>query len=496
MKTQIIQLDSQDDVASVRDKISWGQSDRILLVWPNQRAALHNKLDLLLLQRHAAATGSRLALVSRDASASAAAAEIGLPIFRTIRLAQSMPWERAPLPERQPRPTSGRYDELRAQRGAANKPLPKPENPTLRIVAFFIAILAFASLLSIFVPRATLTLQPETRSQSLQLNLIADSNLPTFNLGGQLPYRRATHIMEGRQSLPTTGQAAIALEPARGTALLSNLTDLEITIPAGARIRTVDSNAPAFFTLVEVTLGSTPGAQAEVRIEAESAGTAGNLPVNSLTAIEGDLGLSVSVSNPEALTGGLAQSARAAAPEDLEAAYSALLNSLWISAQEEIQVQQPGVLLLDTQPDSYAILEEDYSLSPGEPGNELELLLRVEFSIAYIPDKLLADFATAVLDASPASGFEPILGSTTVSLIDVPIRLESGNYQAVVLISRNLQAALDPLAISREISGNSPARAAARLSETLALVSPPQIQVAPAWWPWLPLLPAQFQINP
>ena len=43
MKTAIVQLDAFDNVISIREKISWSKTQRILLVWPNKGKI---KLDL------------------------------------------------------------------------------------------------------------------------------------------------------------------------------------------------------------------------------------------------------------------------------------------------------------------------------------------------------------------------------------------------------------------------------------------------------------------
>jgi len=62
MKTQVIQLDLHDDVTSVRDKMSWAKTPRILLVYPRRSHNLGRLLDLRLLQRHASILGAQLAI--------------------------------------------------------------------------------------------------------------------------------------------------------------------------------------------------------------------------------------------------------------------------------------------------------------------------------------------------------------------------------------------------------------------------------------------------
>ena len=68
MKTQIITLESHDDLISVRDKLSWAKTPRILLVWPKYEKVTLRVLDLKVLQRHAGSLGSQLGLVTRRAN--------------------------------------------------------------------------------------------------------------------------------------------------------------------------------------------------------------------------------------------------------------------------------------------------------------------------------------------------------------------------------------------------------------------------------------------
>ena len=58
MKTQIITLESHDDLISVRDRLSWAKTPRILLVWPKYEKVTLRQVDLKILQRHAASLGA------------------------------------------------------------------------------------------------------------------------------------------------------------------------------------------------------------------------------------------------------------------------------------------------------------------------------------------------------------------------------------------------------------------------------------------------------
>ena len=87
MKTQVIQLEPYDDVISIRDKMSWAKTDRILLVIPRRSKILARILDIRLLQRHAELVGARLAIVTRNVHLRLIAQELEIPVFSKLSLA-------------------------------------------------------------------------------------------------------------------------------------------------------------------------------------------------------------------------------------------------------------------------------------------------------------------------------------------------------------------------------------------------------------------------
>ena len=92
MRTTIIRLEAHDDVFSTCDRMDWGNTGRILLVWPDGPTIIQRRLDLTLLQRHAQKLGAHLALACEDQEIRLRAIELGIPIFRSAAEAQRKPW--------------------------------------------------------------------------------------------------------------------------------------------------------------------------------------------------------------------------------------------------------------------------------------------------------------------------------------------------------------------------------------------------------------------
>ncbi len=83
-KAEYVQLETGDDVASVRDRLSFLRGQRVLLIWPEEGTVLTRKLDLVLVQRDAMRRAIRLALVTHDPIVTQPAAEPTISTFQTI----------------------------------------------------------------------------------------------------------------------------------------------------------------------------------------------------------------------------------------------------------------------------------------------------------------------------------------------------------------------------------------------------------------------------
>src|SRR5215207_11743402 len=117
MKTQIITLESHDDLISVRDRLSWAKTPRILLVWPKYEKVTLRQVDLKVLQRHAASLGAQLGLVTRARHVREDAEALRIPVFESTGQAQRVAW---PKPRRRKWPRRAPRKDLRKQREQAS----------------------------------------------------------------------------------------------------------------------------------------------------------------------------------------------------------------------------------------------------------------------------------------------------------------------------------------------------------------------------------------
>src|SRR5215475_11350790 len=94
MKLQIIQLEPYDDVISVRDRLAFVKTERVLLVWPRSGSILKRKLDLVLIQRESQRRGARLALVTNDLDVIEYATELNISTFDSVNASYKAKWRR------------------------------------------------------------------------------------------------------------------------------------------------------------------------------------------------------------------------------------------------------------------------------------------------------------------------------------------------------------------------------------------------------------------
>jgi hypothetical protein len=497
MKTQILHLESYDDLHSIKDKLNWGQGERVILVWPLRGRPLNNKLDLLMVKRHTQALGAKLALVTRKHRVREYAGELDIPVFRSLRQANTLPWEytikEAP-PTKFPKV---REKSLRDMRELAYPGLKTSwvSRPVPRILFFSLGAIACLAILIFLLPSAEIHLSPSTKSQELTLSISANPTITSYNLSGAIPALNVSVVVEGRDSLRTSGEIGIPQQTASGEVIFTNLTDQPITIPQGTIVRTLDSTPIRFATMTESEIPSEAGAIVAVPIEALNPGPAGNLLPDSLVVIEGNLALSLTATNPEPTTGGGEHISSAPSAEDYDTLSTRLLAALWETALEEAEaLLAANDIILDSTPRMVTVLEKMYTPEEPQPSSELSLLLRVEFEVLVVIGQTLEEMVSAILDATLPEGYSSFEGTLTIIPLTVPEFQEDNTIQWDVQAQRDIYTSEGQIEVVRRILGMTPLKASKFLSENLSLKSPVEIQISPPWWPRMPLLEIRILI--
>lgn len=508
MKTQIIRLEPYDDIYSAKDKMGWGQTARILLVYPHRGRVLNRSLDLIMLKRHSAELGSQLALVTVNAQIKLYAQDLGIPVFNTIRQAEKSHWRperklRTDIPLTVKRQSIDRWRRrrlpmnLHGLRAAAHPHPPRwITHPFTRITAFTFGVLAVMAIAALLLPSAEINLSPDTHTDTITISVAASPDFQVVDLSGTVPARSRSIIVEGRSSISTSGSIPIPDTPAVGHVTFINLTDRSIPLPQGTVVSTLDE-VPIRFRTTDSTAVPPEEEGIEVAVEAISPGSIGNTPPGSILAIEGPLGLDLIVSNDRATHGGSDRSAPAPSEEDYQQLYDQLFNSLAASALEEIKTSLNNEdLLISKQAEYLVTLEEIYTPAEIVPADQLQLVLRMEFQTQIVQGEDLRNLGQAALEANLMQGYSANPETMEIQHLSSPTTDAESNLSNWRMKAQWQTAAnLDTTQAIKLAIGLSPNEAAQRIDGELPLAKPPQIRIFPSWWPRMPFLPFRITVT-
>ncbi|HAV77329.1 MAG TPA: hypothetical protein DCX53_08245, partial [Anaerolineae bacterium] len=409
MKTQIITLESHDDLISVRDRLSWAKTPRILLVAPKYVKVNLRQVDLKVLQRHASSLGAQLGLVTRQRRIRADAEKVGIPVFMSTGEAQKVHWVKVKQTRFERKAPDKTLREKREQVRVKEKAW--RANPMVRILVFLVGVLSVFAIAALFIPRAQVKLSPIKQTQSIAIPVNANPSVKNVFITGSIPARERQIVVEGEQQIRVTGEGSVPQSKAKGVAIFRNLTQGAVTIPIGTVIAAGDIR---FVTTELGLINPGVGETVELEIEAVEGGLSGNLEAETINAVDGRLGLSLAVLNPEPTKGGRERASVQATDADRERAKELLLKSLEEDARANLLDEvDPGDVLFDETFSLAQIISENYDLPSGAAGSQLTLTMQAEFSILYASASDLTELASLALNASLPSGF--IAASDTVS---------------------------------------------------------------------------------
>lgn len=495
MKTQLLYLDPHDDTASTREKLRWVQADRVVLVWPPYGRVLHRRVDLVLVKREAARQAAQLGVVSHDPDVRAHALELRLPIFDDLESLSPDAWPAVPTAPVLPVSPPGRKpaSELRPRPKAVA--VPRRWDDVGRAGWMLIVILALLALSIVVGPAAVIELTPATRPAQTAIQFVFAEDPVDEEGVVWIPSRRLEVEVEDEIRLPTRGTVMADTATASGSALFTNREETEQMVPGGTGLRTLGDKPVRFETTARAIVPPGIGGEVLVPIRATEAGEAGNVAAEAILAVEGTLGLQLTVSNPEATSGGVTQPEAGVTGSDLTRAQQALERQLLQEGNASLLEQlADGEALV---PDSVAIgrvVNSDHRPQVGEPSESVlaSLALVVE-AVAFREDRLTEQGLAALQEIAGAQ--EAVVPeSIRLDLIPTHDLTVSGAKLYRGAVSGETYPAVDPASLSSRAAGRAIDQARSQLTTQTELKSPPVIRLWPSWWPRLPLLPWRIQL--
>jgi len=332
-------LDNDDEITDAVARLRNATDEQVVFVVPPGSRIATGRINFRLLAREAAARDLRLAIASPDAQVRAMAASAGVLGLSTAAEAEAAleRGDTAPVPTD---PASG-------------GPVADPEVPTAeasatptsssritrrRVALGVVGVLAvvgiglFASLQTL--PTAQITLMPRTATVGplpLTITALTTVSEPDPETG-RLPAVDVAIPLSAEKSYPATGREVVEARATGSVVLTSPDQPFDQPILASTRVRTpsgVEFQTTEPVVMPRVAAGGGPS-QVTVPVEAVTPGDGGNVAAGAITSVPSLEAQGVTVSNPEATSGGRYEETPIVTQEDYESALADLQNGLMV----------------------------------------------------------------------------------------------------------------------------------------------------------------------
>ncbi len=522
--TPILYLDADDEITSAAARIRGVAGGRVALVVPFGSRLATSRINFRLLAREASERGKAIEIVAADASARALAASAGLPVHPSVAAFEGrVPAGAAGTPAigatNGHEPSADAASNARAtpddaatevlaipadpttHRGLAKPrdrtsvPLVGPARPPVRTSVIAGVVVALAMLLVIsawaavaVLPSATISLAPRSDAAGpLDLTVQARTDVTAPDAGTLvIPARRFSFDLEATDTFPATG-VKVTESKATGSVTFANFdTGGGVLIPAGTIVRTKDRIE--FATLAEVTLPratfdlfppfAVHPSTSSVGVEAVVAGVTGNVGNNAIVDVPKARN-TLTVTNPDATSGGGRTESPQVSQADVDAALAALEGQLRAQLTA-IAVAPPGVPPGTELFGETAVVDEsEPSADPasivGTEAAEFELGMTGTGSVLGVDPAPLETVAEERLEDRVPAGWQIADGSIEVAVGEPSVFGDTVTFP--VTVGATQVRVVDRDALLQEIRGLTRAEARVRL----AAYGDVTIELWPGW---------------
>lgn len=509
---EYLQLEADDDVTTVRDRLAFLRGKRVLLIWPEQGTPLQRKLDLVLIQREAVRRAVRLAIVTHNDDVIHHAQELNISTFETIKAGERGKWKRGSTRvflNRIQRPEEIDPDDLMPYASRVRTPAQSirrlafnmiTRTLTLGILGGVVVAIAF-----LVIPSAQVVIMPELTQLTSSVSITADPTREQSNVDVENAIMPATLLrveVEERATLPTTGILQLETVPATGRVTFINRSQETVEIPAGSLVSTSAGTPIVFRTLSSITLDSNDGQQAETTVEAipESSGLVGNVDAGLINTLIGPLADLVEVRNLVPTTGGEEDSLRTVTQEDHERLIAVLRQQLQERAFRELEPRITGQQLII--PETVNIAEErndwmTFNYAVGDAAENLTLTMRARVEVTAVDLQIAQQIAYARLSAQIPAGQVIQPNTIQYALEGISQITTNGRVSFNLNASGVVGVAVNAGAIQQQLASLNTETALLWLQSTIPLAegTTPTITVSPEWLPILPILSQRIQVR-
>lgn len=479
--------------------LGWVQATRVLLVWPDQGRILTDRLELVKIQRFAKQRNLQIGLLTFDSDVRQNAQELSFPIFDSLEDLPESRWEiKPPKSIQDSEEALSRYTRPPVQQLREHTP-PWVENIRSRNIRLPAGLIFGISLLLLIfiVPSAEINLSVRGAGKFLPISVELYSEADLESELGKIRAERLGVDVVGSATISTSGWTRVPKSPAQGVVIFENHTEDPVNIPLHTVLwSSSGSKGQKFRTTTTAELQGGFGVKVELAVEAVTAGAEGNVPANSISAIEGPLGLLISVSNPRALKGAVDELHPTATQSDLDDLEEQLLDELLLLASNEIGSNlQENQVIVEDGIWLERVIDKQYNHTPGEIADELTMEMEVSVLMLVYHELDLERFILNEMSQDLPVGVEVIPTSLSYEVQTEPAGSNDGRWGLSIQAEVETYDTLDFRGIKTMIFGRTPESAVRILGDASPHLIGSQITLYPSWMPILPLWTERIQLH-
>ena len=461
---EVIFLDPDDDLGTVRAKLESTSADEVYLVIPRRASILRTPLEFRILARLTAALSSETIIVTGDGGRRSLARQEGLRTKRSVRSLQHLS-----------RPPGSRAWGL----PAVPDWIPLPSFTGLLLVAFLAAIAGVVLFGVLPIMRVTVTAQ--TLSQERDVEVLVDANARQVDVARHvLPGEVLQQRVEVVGSGPATGTRRAGRDRARGEVVFISQHPQPVVLPRGSTL--VANNGARFQTDQDVTIPAMSQGVARVGVTAVDPGSIGNVEARQITRVDAPGIQNISARNDRDTGGGSDRDARSVTAEDLAKLRDQLQNRAREQALAELYARTGPERSLIQQ--SVQLRTEAEAFEPGVDAEAEQINGRLALVATAVVFRN-AEF-NSLVQAVFLAGAGPNLDLPMSQLaVGTPQVLEVQNQRVRLKTSSEavMVRQVDADDIADQLRGKSAAEARSLLTRLDGLAGSPRIDISPTWAP-------------
>ena len=493
MKTTLIQIDPHDDLTSIKDKMTWAKSPRMLLFFPHGYPLNQSPLTMKLIRRYAETNGSRVALITRDRVMREIAEEQGIPCFSSAPQAEKKTW--GSINQTKPLGTIKGVEKITELKTITPSQSKSKRYPIQKIISVFLLLGVGVLSLLFFIPSAHIVIYPVQAQQQIDYQVIVSPDVNAVGISGNIPSEQLSIQINGDLSGSSSGKVVVPKARATGEITITNKTNKSVMLPKGTIVSTSGLSPIEFYLTSEVSLAPFATTTFDASIEAIMAGESGNVGSGMITTI-GGLENVVSINNLQPTSGGLEQSF----PTPTESDYKKLeeklrIQLLSICKEEMIGKTKEGTILIENSIELGEENTRNQIPAIGEPSDSATLSMNVTcIAIGYrVEDEKL--LAKKILDQNLENGLMPLNDIIQIEKVTGFTLTTYEEYSWTEQASRVLMPEMDEQSLVNLLSGKTEKETLILLNQAMNQTKPVEILIKPAWWSRMPLLPNRIVIE-